>query len=118
MSLTTAFELTGGDVTLVCPYLAEEGLLDAVIEARADGYPMDEKTLLAAATAGHLHVVQWCLNNGCHYTVSVFDAAMRNGNSNVCSWLLSSGYMGRSQYLYDIGVDYPSDDEGEDELDN
>ena len=41
----------------------------------------------SAAAAGHLHLLQWAIRNGCQYSIHSWDEAKRAGQTKVLEWL-------------------------------
>ncbi|CAB9507047.1 ankyrin repeat protein [Seminavis robusta] len=60
--------------------------------ARRHGCPWDESTCIAAAAAGHLHIVQWACVNGCRFCIwSTCTAAARAGHLAILQWARENG---------------------------
>ena len=67
-------------------YAAEDGRLEVLQWARANGCPWDKWTCERAAEGGHLEVLQWARANGCSWDeVDVHDGGVRAGTSRCCS---------------------------------
>ena len=74
-----------------CVIAVERGHLDVLQWARANGCPWDESTSHAAACDGHLEMLQWARANGCPWDEGTCAEAARNGHVEVLQWARANG---------------------------
>ena len=76
----------------LCAAAARSGQLEELKLLRADGCPCDIRTSCAAATGGHLEVLQWLRGNGrCPWNIRMCSAAAQGGHLEVLQWLHANG---------------------------
>lgn len=75
-----------------CHAAAEAGQLGALVALREQcNCPWSSKTCAVAAAAGHLHVVQYCIDNACPLDSTVTASAASHPDINVLCALLDAG---------------------------
>ena len=76
----------------LCAAAARSGQLEELKLLRADGCPCNIRTSCAAATGGHLEVLQWLRGNGrCPWNIRMCSAAAQGGHLEVLQWLRANG---------------------------
>lgn len=76
----------------VCEEAAEAGQLDLLIWARAREYPWNEYAATRAASAGHMHIIDWIILNGGNVNVHrILDAAAAGGHLKIVQWANANG---------------------------
>nr|WIL04766.1 ankyrin repeat-containing protein [Cedratvirus duvanny] len=75
----------------VCTIAAENGHLEVLQWARANGFPWDLSICTIAAKNGHLEVLQWARANGCPWNEGTCTYAAGNGHLEVLQWARANG---------------------------
>ena len=70
----------------ICPVAAVYGHLHVIQWCRDNGCPWDAKVCAFAAWNGHLRVIQWCHENGCPWDEDTCMMAAENGHLQVLQW--------------------------------
>ena len=75
-----------------CTWAAYGGRLDLLRWLRtSEDCPWNIDTSVAAASAGHMHVLRWAVGEGVDVDQVTCDAAIREGRLDVMHWLVSQG---------------------------
>ncbi|KAL6055754.1 Rho GTPase [Balamuthia mandrillaris] len=74
-----------------CVFAAKEGHMELLQWARAHGCPWDELTCAAAAYGGHLAVLKWARANGCPWNEDTCTQAAQEGHMELLQWARSNG---------------------------
>ena len=76
------------DITCIC---AEKGLLNLLIYAHKNGYPLDNRTCYYAARNGHLEILKYAHENGCIWDWKVCSNASLNGHLAILKYAHENG---------------------------
>lgn len=79
----------GGKSSIV--FAAAAGRIDILQWCEARGYIFDETVTAAAARAGQFSTLQWLREHGCPWTASTSLCAAVNGNAEMVKWTLVNG---------------------------
>jgi hypothetical protein len=75
----------------LCIWAAENGRLDVLQWARANGCPWNEWACACAAENGHLHVLEWLREHRCPWDRWTCGYAARGGHLNILQWARKHG---------------------------
>ncbi len=79
---------------------AQEGHLEVLRWAHANGCPWDERTCLVAAAYGQLEALHWARSNGCPWDEDACRMAAAHGHLDTLRWVMHSGCPHTHQDLY------------------